>query len=106
MKHNFRDKTAKIIAEICNRTCINKIDIEVLEVLEDILQEELVEYDDALHDWYDAGYDDGYANGYASLEEDVDNAYDEGYALGYSEGRSDGHYDGYSAGYSDCRSEV
>ncbi len=64
MKSDFMVKTAKIIAEVRNRTCID----EDAEVLKEILQEELKEYYDALHE-----------------------CYDEGYALGYSEGYSEGH---------------
>ena len=86
MKTVFTDRTANIIAEIRTRTCIDKIDTEVLE---EILQEELVEYyNEALT----------YAR---SLEKAVDSAFDEGYALGYSEGYSEGHSEGYSDGYDD-----
>ena len=63
MKPDFMEKTARIIAEVRNRTCIDKIDTEVLEVLEEILQDALNEYYDELHGYYDAGYDDGYALG-------------------------------------------
>ena len=49
MKSDFMVKTAKIIAELRNRTCID----EDAEVLKEILQEELKEYYDALHECYD-----------------------------------------------------
>ena len=54
MKSDFLVKTAKIIADVRARTCIEDVDIDVLE---DILN-------DALHDCYDDGYDDGRAYGY------------------------------------------
>ncbi|NOS39019.1 hypothetical protein, partial [Staphylococcus aureus] len=63
MKHDFMDRTAKIIAEVRTRTCIDKLDTEVLE---EILQEELIEYYNEVLT---------YAR---SLEEAVDSAYDEG----------------------------
>ena len=68
MKPNFMDITTKIITEVRTRTCIDKLDTEVIEteVLEEILQDALNEY-----------YDDGYANGYS-----------EGHSEGYSEGYS------------------
>ena len=61
MKPNFRGRTAKLIAEIRNRTCIDDVDAEVIK---EILQEVLDEYYNVLHGYYDAGYDDGYSNGY------------------------------------------
>ena len=110
MNTNFMDKTAKIIAEIRSRTCID----DDVEVIKEILQDELKEYYDALHECYADGYDDGYAACKSILEGDVDNAYDEGYELGYYEGLSDGrsegyqlgHYDGHSEGYSEGHAEV
>lgn len=68
MKPYFRDRAAKIIAEIHNRAFIE----DDAEVLKEILQEVLNEYSDELHGYYDAGYDDGYSNGY-----------DEGYESGF-----------------------
>ena len=84
MKHDFRGKIAKIIAEVHNRTCIDKIDTEILEA---ILQDELNEY------YYD-GYDDGYAAGKSSLDGDVERAYYEGFEDGRAEAESEGHDDG------------
>ena len=55
MKSDFMVKTAKIIAEIRTRTCID----DDVEVIKEILQDELKEYYDALHECYDDGYDDG-----------------------------------------------
>ena len=111
MKPYFMDITAKIIAEVRARTCIDIIDTEVLE---EILQYELNEYYYELDEYYindvynevsrahrtsyddgyDTGYDDGYTAGYeSSLGEAVERAYyegyDEGYYEGYDEGRSE-----------------
>ena len=63
MKSDFMVKTAKIIAEVRNRTCID----EDAEVLKEILQEELKEYYDALHECYDDGYEDGYTAGHSEV---------------------------------------
>ena len=113
MKPNFMDRTAKIIAEIRTRTCIDKIDIEVIE---DILKDELIKYHNEVftyarnigygdglnkavateeatyskgyYEGYNKGYDDGHESG---LEEAVDRTYNEGY--------DDGYITGYEAGY-------
>ena len=87
MKPDFMERTAKIIAAVRTRTCIDELDTEVLE---DIIQAELVEYYNEAYTYgHTTGYDDGYTAGKSSLEGDVDSAYDEGYALGYSDGRSE-----------------
>ena len=85
MKPDFMERTAKIIEEVRARTCIDKIDTEVLE---EILQDALIKYHNEVFTYaYDTGYDDGYTVGHkAGLDDAVDNAYDEGYALGYSDG--------------------
>ena len=85
MKHDFMDRIANIIAEVHTRTCIDKIDAEVLF---EILQEELNEYYD---DGCALGYDEGYSEGKY-------HGYDEGKYAGYDEGYSDGHYKGKSEG--------
>lgn len=59
MKSDFMVKTAKIIAELRNRTCID----DDAEVIKEILQEELKEYYDALHECYDDGYSLGHSEG-------------------------------------------
>ena len=88
MKSDSMNRTAKIIAEVHSRTCIDDVDAEVLE---ELLKDELIEYHNEVFTYgHNIGYDDGYAAGKSSLEGDVDNAYDEGYSLGYSEGYSDG----------------
>ena len=85
MKFDFREITAKVIAEALVRTCIDDVDAKILE---EILQDALNKYGRELDGYYDAGYAAGWVNGKSSLEGDVDSAYDEGYALGYSEGHS------------------
>ena len=113
MKPYFMDITAKIIAEVRNRTCIDTIDTEVLE---EILQYELNEYYYELDEYYindfynevsrahRTGYDEGHYEGYiagkSSSEGDVANAYDDGYSLGYDDGYSLGYDDGHSKGHS------
>ena len=114
MKPYFMDITAKIIAEVRARTCIDKIDTEVLEeILQDELNEYYYELDEyyindvynevsrarrtSYDDGYDTGYDAGYTAGKSSLEVDVDSAYDEGYALGYDDGYAAGHPKSHSA---------
>ena len=76
MKPDFMDRIEKIIADVRTRTCIDKIDVEVLEteVLEEILQ-------DALNEYYDAGYDDGHSDGHSD-------GYENGYDDGYDDGKN------------------
>ena len=78
MKPNFKSRTAKIIVEVRNRTCID----EDVEILKEILQDELKTYYAELEEYYekeycnvissthsrayDAGYDNGYADGYSA----------------------------------------
>ena len=59
MKNDFTARAAQIIAEVRNRTGIEDIDIEVLDVTEEILQ-------DAFNEYYDEGYDDGYSDGHSA----------------------------------------
>ena len=73
---NFRDITAKIIAEIRARTCID----DDAEVLEAMLKDELTEYCRML----DGYYEEEYFNAISSV-------YDEGYDEGYYDGRSESH---------------
>lgn len=80
MKSDFMVNTAKIIAEIRTRTCIDKIDEEVIfETLQ-------AEFKDCYNAGYDAGYDElcweSYADGKSNA---YDEGYDEGYYQGYSE---------------------
>ena len=84
MKQDFMDRAAKIMAEIRTRTCIDKIDEEVIF---EILQAEFKNY-------YNAGYNAGYDAGYDELcwesyADGKSNAYDEGYDEGYYQGYSD-----------------
>ena len=80
MKTVFTDRTANIIAEIRTKTCIDKIDEEVIF---EILQAEFKNY-------YNAGYDAGYNElCWESYADGKSNAYDEGYDEGYYQGYSD-----------------
>ena len=79
MTPNFMDKTAKIIAEVRGRTCIDDLDAKILE---EILQDALNKYCRELDGYYDAGHAAGF---------------DEGYTLGYDDGHSVGHSEGHSA---------
>ena len=67
---DFRGRIAKIVEEVSARTCINDVDVEVLE---GILR-------DALNEYYYDDFGDGYYEGHP-----------DGYELGYSEGFSDGY---------------
>ena len=69
MKFDFMEITTKVIAEVRTRTCINKLDAEVLE---EILQDALIKYCRELDGYYDAGYAAGWVNGKSSLKGDVD----------------------------------
>ena len=86
---DFMGSTAKIIAEIRARTCIDKIDAEVIEA---ILQASLNEYYTMVDEYYaeeyyiaissarSKAYDDGHSDGYVL-----------GYAIGYDDGHSESH---------------
>ena len=69
----FATKTAKIIAEIRNRTCINNMDAQILE---DILQAALNEYYMEVDEYYEEEY-------YIAIEDVRASAYDNGFADGY-----------------------
>ena len=77
---DFMGRTAKIIAEVRTRTCIDKIDTEVLE---DILQDSLNEYFVMLDGYYEEEY-------YNAISSARSKAYDDGYADGYDIGYDDG----------------
>ena len=76
MKSDFMVKTAKIIAEIRTRTCIDGIDAEALF---EILQDELIKYRNEVFTY---GHSIGYDNGYIAGNE-------AGYAAGYKRGVND-----------------
>ena len=85
MKFDFSVSAAKIVAQVRIRTCINKIDAEVLE---DILKDELIKYHNEIFTYgHSIGYDDGKAYGYSS-------GHSAGYSVGHYEGYDDGYYDG------------
>ena len=62
MKPDFMSRTAQIIAEVRNRTCID----EDADVLKEILQDELKEYFHALNEYYSEGYDEGHSDGHSA----------------------------------------
>ena len=80
MTPNFMSSASKVLAEIRTRTCIDKIDGEVIF---EILQAEFKDY---YNTGYDAGYDELCWESYADGKS---NAYDEGYDEGYYQGYSD-----------------
>ena len=73
MKPDFMDSAAKIIAEVRARTCIDKIDTEVLE---EILQDELKAYYAELDGYYEEEY-------YIAISSARSKAYDDDYADGF-----------------------
>ena len=95
MKPDFMDRIEKIITDVRTRTCIDKLDTEVLEVIEDILQAGLSEYHNEVYTYgRNTGYDEGYALGYMSSSAE---AIERSYYAGYDDGYSDGHDDGINA---------
>ena len=89
MKSDFMVKTAKIIAEVRNRTCIDELDAEVIE---EILQDELEEYCTLLNEYYEEEY-------YIAISSARSKAYDAGYDDGYDVGYDNGYADCYENGY-------
>ena len=84
---------AKIMEEVHTKTCIAKIDAEVIAA---ILQDSLKEYYDAL----DGYYAEEYSNAISSARNRAyDDGFDDGYDIGYGNGHSDGHDEGYDIGY-------
>ena len=86
MKPNFKSRTAKIIVEVRNRTCID----EDAEILKEILQDELKTYYAELEEYYEKEY----CNVISSTRS---RAYHEGYGDGYDDGYADGHFKKHSA---------
>ena len=62
MRSDFMVKTAKIIAEIRDRTCIDDDDVKVIK---EILQDAFKVYYDELHECSDDAYNEGYSDGYS-----------------------------------------
>ena len=89
MKPNFKSRTAKIIVQVRNRTCID----EDAEILKEILQDELKTYYAELEEYYEKEY----CNVISSTRS---RAYEAGYNAGHSEGHAEGYALGYSEGYS------
>ena len=79
-------KTAKIIAEIRARTCID----DDVEVIKEILQGTLHEYYAALEEYF---------------VEEYYNAVSSARSKAYDDGHSDGYDDGYESGYADCHAK-
>ena len=77
MKPNFKSRTAKIIVEVRNRTCID----EDAEILKEILQDELKAYYAELEEYYEEEY-------YIAITSARSRAYDAGYDDGYAAGKS------------------
>ena len=78
---DFLESTAKIMAEIRTRACIDDADAEVIA---GILQDALNEYYDELNEYYEEEY-------YNAIASARSRAYDDGYADGYDEGYSESH---------------
>ena len=81
---DFMERTAKIIAEVRNRTCID----EDAEVIKEILQYELKEYYNELEEYFEEEYYIAIARARNSA---YDDGYDDGYDIGYDNGQSDSH---------------
>ena len=83
MKPDFMNKTAKIIAEVMVRTCIDKLDTKVIE---EILKDELNEYYNEVFKYSrNIGYDEGYnddLNEAVAIEEAA-------YSRGFDDGRAE-----------------
>ena len=85
MKPNFIVRTAKIIAEISLRTCIDNT-----EIIEEILKDELKAYYAELEEYYEKEYCD-------VVSSTRNRAYDAGYGEGYDDGYKAGHFKKHSA---------
>ena len=81
---NFTGRAVEIIAEILARTCVDKIDAEVIE---EIVQASLNEYYMMLNGYYEEEY-------YNALNTVRNSAYESGYESGYDAG--------YDVGYNVC----
>ena len=93
MTNYVRERTAKIIEEIRNRSRINVVDTEVIEAM---LKDALNEYYDALNEYYEDKY-------YSTINSARNSAYDSGYDDGYSFGYDDGFSEGYSEGHAEVK---
>ena len=82
---NFKHETAKMIAEICNKICIDDFEAEVIK---DILQDALNEYCMILEGYYEEEYYNAISSARNSA---YDSGFDDGYDVGYDNGRSDSH---------------
>ena len=82
MKSDSMVKTAKIIAEVRNRTGIDEVDAEALEKL---LKDELHEYCRMLDEYYMEGYHNAI---YRARSIAYDSGYDDGHSAGHSKSHS------------------
>ena len=86
MKPDFINSTAKIIAEIRTRACIDDVDAEVIkEMLQDALDEECR----VLDSYYWEEHYNNYCNEISSVRT---GAYDAGYDEGYADCHAKNHY--------------
>ena len=89
MTPDFMGRTAKIIAEMRARICMDYVDTEVLkEILQDELKE-LNEYCRMLDEYYDEKY-------YSTIDAARSSAYNSGHSDGYARGYDVGYEDGHS----------
>ena len=95
MKPDFMGRTARILAELRNRTCID----DDAEVLKEILQDELKEYYDELNGYYEEKC-------CIEISRARNSAYYDGHSDGYSLGYDDGYEEGYEVGHSESHSAV
>ena len=87
MKPDFMVRTAKIIEEIRASTCIDDVDVEVIEK---ILQDGLNKYYDELDGYYEEEY-------YNALSRARNSAYDDGFNDGYDVGFDNGSSESHAA---------
>ena len=80
---DFMGRIAKIVEEVSDRACVDKIDTEVIKA---ILQASLNEYCTIYEEEY-----------YIAITSAQHRAYDEGHSDRYSLGYDDGYLDGHSA---------
>ena len=91
---DFMGRVAKIVEEIRNRACVDKLAVEVIT---EILQASLHEYYTMLNEYYAEEYT--MLNEY--YEEEFYIAVSSARSKAYDDGHSDGYADGYDVGYDD-----
>ena len=73
---DFMGRVAKIVEEVRNRTCVDKLDVEVLA---EILQDSLNEYCTMLNEYYEEEF-------YIAVSSARSKAYDDGHSDDYADG--------------------